>query len=81
MPGHGQPQILPVDYIGTTQAALASTNYQIMPGDRVYVQSKSWVRFDTAVGRFLSPIERILGATLLGSETVNSIKNGGVGVR
>ena len=31
------------------------------------------------IARFLSPIERVLGATLLGSETVNSIKNGGMG--
>jgi polysaccharide export outer membrane protein len=78
-PGYGQSNILPVDYIGMTQGGLAGTNYQIMPGDRVYVHSDAWVRADTKIARFLSPIERLLGATLLGSETVNSIKNRGSG--
>ena len=73
-PDGGPPHILPVDYIGTTQGGLAGTNYQIMPGDRVYVYSLCAVRLDTKVARFLSPIERILGATLLGSETVLTIK-------
>jgi polysaccharide export outer membrane protein len=66
-------QVLPVDWCGVAQRGSTSTNYQIMPGDRVYVDSKRWVRFDTGLGRFLSPFERVLGITLLGSETVNSI--------
>jgi polysaccharide export outer membrane protein len=79
-PDGGPPHILPVDYIGTTQDGLAGTNYQIMPGDRVYVCSLPWVKFDTRLARFLSPFERILGTTLLGSETVNSIKGTGAGI-
>ena len=55
------------------QRGSTSTNYQIMPGDRIYVDAKKWVRFDTGMARFLSPFERVLGITLLGSETVNSI--------
>jgi polysaccharide export outer membrane protein len=78
-PNGGPPNILPVDYIGTTQGGLAGTNYQIMPGDRVYVYSDCWRRADTNVAKWLSPIERVLGATLLGSQTVNSIRNKGGG--
>src|SRR6478672_12585864 len=38
---HGGPeQILPVDWIGTTQGGIASTNWQVLPGDRIYVQSQ-----------------------------------------
>jgi polysaccharide export outer membrane protein len=66
-------QVLPVDWCGVAQRGSTSTNYQIMPGDRIYVDSKRWVRFDTGLARFLSPFERVLGITLLGSETVNSI--------
>jgi polysaccharide export outer membrane protein len=66
-------QVLPVDWCGVAQRGSTSTNYQIMPGDRIYVDSKRWVKFDTGLGRFLSPFERVLGITLLGSETVNSI--------
>jgi polysaccharide export outer membrane protein len=66
-------QVLPVDWCGVAQRGSTSTNYQIMPGDRIYVDAKKWVRFDTGMARFLSPFERVLGITLLGSETVNSI--------
>src|SRR5262245_46161352 len=37
---HDPEQILPVDYIGTTQHGVALTNYQILPGDRVYVKAE-----------------------------------------
>jgi polysaccharide export outer membrane protein len=70
----GFDSILPVDWIGTTQRGVASTNYQIMPGDRVYVYSDKWRRADSNVQKVLSPFERILGATLLGASTVQEIR-------
>jgi polysaccharide export outer membrane protein len=69
----GDDQILPVDWIGVSQRGEAATNYQILPGDRLYVQSDPWRRFDAGVAKVLSPFERMFGFTLLGSETVNSI--------
>ncbi|MBL8795678.1 MAG: polysaccharide biosynthesis/export family protein [Planctomycetia bacterium] len=74
--GHGQ-QVLPVDWVGITQHGQVRTNYQIMPNDRVYVKAQKLVTVDTALARFLSPIERIFGITLLGSSTVNSIRTNG----
>jgi RNA polymerase sigma factor (sigma-70 family) len=39
-PDPGRPeQVLPVDYAGITQHGVTLTNYQIMPGDRVYVSA------------------------------------------
>lgn len=78
----GCNQILPVDWNAITQAGSTGTNYQIFPGDRIYVQSDPLIRFDNALAKFLSPIERILGVTLLGSSVVNSINgnNNGAGV-
>ncbi|HVK17539.1 MAG TPA: DUF1549 domain-containing protein, partial [Fimbriiglobus sp.] len=39
-PDPGQPeQVLLVDYKGITQEGVTATNYQIMPGDRVYVST------------------------------------------
>jgi polysaccharide export outer membrane protein len=70
----GYDSILPVDWVGTTQRGVASTNYQIMPGDRVYVYSDKWKRADENVRKVLSPFERILGATLLGASTVQEIR-------
>jgi polysaccharide biosynthesis/export protein len=73
-PHPNQPeQILPVDYIGTTQHGVTVTNYQILPGDRVYVKSEKIFRIDSFLQKVLTPVERILGVTLLGSSTVNSI--------
>lgn len=74
---NGKEQILPVDWIGVTQCARSGSNFQLVPGDRVYVDSQKIIRFDTALGKFISPIERVLGVTLLGATTVNAFKNGG----
>jgi polysaccharide export outer membrane protein len=73
------PKILPVDYCAMVLKGNALTNYQIYPGDRLYVGSDPLIGIDTGLAKFLSPIQRILGATLLGSSTVNSIRNGGNG--
>jgi polysaccharide export outer membrane protein len=80
VPGHGGAgNILPVDWIGLTQGGSAATNYQILPGDRLYVHSDKLIRLDTQLSKIIAPIERLFGVTLLGSETVNSIRNRGTG--
>lgn len=72
-------QILPVDWIGITQHGIAATNYQLMPGDRVYVKAQKLVTIDTTLARIISPLERLLGVTLLGTTTVNQIQGRGNG--
>lgn len=74
-----QDQILPVDWCGLTQLGQTATNYQIMPGDRIYVKALPLVTLDTKLARFLSPIERVFGVTLLGANTVNQISGRGTG--
>jgi len=77
MPGMAE-QILPIDYIGITQHAVAQTNYQVLPGDRIYVKAEKIFRFDRFLQKALTPIERILGITLLGSSTYNNISGRGL---
>lgn len=72
-------QILPVDWCGMTQLGLTTTNYQIMPGDRIYVKALPLVTLDTKLARLLSPVERVFGITLLGASTVNQIQGRGFG--
>jgi polysaccharide export outer membrane protein len=67
--------VYPVDWRSITQVGAASTNYQVFPGDRIYVNSDKLIRTDSFLAKFLSPAERILGVTLLGSSTVNSIRS------
>ena len=76
-PNSHQPNILPVDWCGIAQRGEAATNYQVFPGDRIYVNSDRWIARDSWLAKRLAPIERLFGVTLLGSSTVNSIKNGG----
>lgn len=76
-PTGGKEQILPVDWVGITQHGITATNYQLLPGDRVYVKSERIQRFGNNLGKWLTPIERLFGVTLLGSQTVNSIEGRG----
>lgn len=79
-PHAGQPeQILPVDWVAITQHGIVTTNYQIMPGDRVYVKAQKLIRLDTQLARIFSPIERMFGVVLLGVNTTNQISGRGTG--
>jgi len=79
-PHPGQPwQILPVDWVGISQHGITFTNYQILPGDRIYVKAQKLVTLDRTLARLFAPIERVLGITLLGASTVNQIQGRGSG--
>lgn len=78
-PHPGQPwQILPVDWIGITQHGITATNYQILPGDRIYVKAQKLVTIDHALARIIAPIERVAGITLLGANVYNQISGRGL---
>jgi polysaccharide biosynthesis/export protein len=72
--GCGGDQILPVDWLAVTQRGDTSTNFQVLPGDRIYVSEDKLVAFDTALGKIFSPIERVLGVTLLGTQAAQRIE-------
>jgi len=78
-PGECIDQILPVDWKGITRRGHTRTNYQILPGDRVFVMGQPFTKLDANMARVLAPVERVLGTTLLGSSTVFSLQNGGLG--
>lgn len=69
----GGDQIMPIDWLGITQRGDVLTNYQLMPGDRLYVAEDKLVALDTALGKLISPFERIFGVTLLGTQTASRI--------
>ena len=75
----GHDQILPVDWCGITRHGQVKTNYQLLPGDRVYILGQPLTKFDTYLARVLAPINRAFGATLLGVGTVRTIQNGNSG--
>ena len=69
----GGDQILPVDWLAVTQRGDIKTNYQLMPGDRLYVSEDKLVAFDTTLAKVFAPFERIFGVTLLGTQTAQRI--------
>jgi polysaccharide export outer membrane protein len=78
-PHGGQPwQILPVDWVGITQHGITTTNYQIFPGDRIYVKAQKLVTIDHYLARIIAPIERVAGITLLGANVYNQISGRGL---
>lgn len=67
----GNVQVLPVDWCAITEEGVTCTNYQILPGDRVFIAEDHLVAFDTYLAKFLSPFERIFGFSILGADTVS----------
>lgn len=66
----GEVQILPVDWFAITEQAATNSNYQILPGDRVFIAEDKMVAFDTRLAKLLAPFERVMGFSLLGVGTV-----------
>lgn len=77
-PAGVEDQILPVDWKGVTRRGKTCTNYQVLPGDRVFVMGQPLTKFDTYFGRVLAPAERALGFTLLGTTTVQQAQGNGI---
>ena len=61
--------VMSIDWQGIAQYGDVTTNYQLMPGDRVYVTQDGWVAFDTKLGKITAPFERIMGFSMLAVET------------
>lgn len=81
-PEHNCPdQILKVDWHAISEGAQTTTNYQMLPGDRLYVKASPLITMDTKLAKFTAPFERMLGFTILGNGAVRSVQgkntNGG----
>lgn len=78
-PHGGCDQILPVDWEAITTGANTCTNYQILPGDRLFVAQDRVFALGTLISRVLNPIERLFGFGLLVAQTQDSINFLGFG--
>lgn len=72
--GTGCDQVLPVDWQAITRGANTDTNYQLMPGDRVFVAADRFGMLDQFISRATAPFERGLGFTLLGAQTFQTLQ-------
>ena len=76
-PGKGEfgcEQILPVDWMAITRGGSTATNYQILPGDRVFIAEDGLVGFNNFLTKLTAPVERLLGIASLSTSTVRSMQ-------
>ncbi|MDX1965159.1 MAG: polysaccharide biosynthesis/export family protein [Pirellulales bacterium] len=72
--GDGCDTILPVDYEGIVAGGRTATNYQILPGDRLFIEEDHLQASNTFINKLINPFERILGFTLLGFNTTGALQ-------
>jgi polysaccharide export outer membrane protein len=78
---NGCETILPVDWNGVTAYGRANTNYQLLPGDRLFVMAYPLVNVDSTLARVFAPFERVFGFALLTLNVTrfNQVNPGGFG--
>ena len=76
--GAGCEQILPVDWKEITRGASTETNYQLMPGDRVFIAEDRLTAANTLVDKIIQPVQRIFGFVGLGTANLNRIERFGL---
>jgi polysaccharide biosynthesis/export protein len=77
-PGCAGSQVMMVDWRGITQDGVTTTNYQLLPGDRIYIKADDMIALDNWLVKVTAPIERVMGVILLGAGTYNRVLNAGV---
>jgi len=77
--GVGCEQILPVNWDEISRGASTATNYQLMPGDRLYIAEDPYFRFTSIVNKYTAPFERLFGFVSLGTAMANRITRYGLG--
>ena len=69
----GYEQRLPVNWDAICKQGITATNYQIFPGDRIYIRASELNRLDAMVARATAPVERIAGTMFLTTATVRNL--------
>jgi polysaccharide biosynthesis/export protein len=78
--GAGCDEILPVSWREITADAATATNYQVLPGDRIFIAEDKLIAIDSVLNRMIAPFERIFGVTLLGAQSIQTINRFPLGI-
>ena len=76
--GVGCEQILLVNWEDISRGASTATNYQLLPGDRLFIAQDNFVAFDATVSKLTRPFERMFGFVSLGTAMLNRIRRFGL---
>ena len=72
-PGQDCDQILPVEWDQVVKGGSTTTNYQILPGDRVFIADNPWADLNNFVARTISPFERLFNFGLLNTNAIQTL--------
>lgn len=75
----GHDQILRVDWSAVSRGGATATNYQVLPGDRLFIAENKVGAIGTFINTVTQPFETAFGFTLLGVQsvqTINRLPNG-----
>jgi polysaccharide export outer membrane protein len=73
--GYGCEQHLPVDWDAVTRGASTATNYQVLPGDRIFIAEDGLVATNNFIAKLTAPLERLLGTATLGTSSVRNFQS------
>lgn len=79
--GVGCDQILQVNWNEITGGGATATNYQVLPGDRIFIAEDKMVALDTMINKVTAPFERMFGFTLLGAQTIQNMNRFPFGIQ
>ncbi len=72
--GMGCEEVLPVDWVAVARGGVTDTNYQLLPGDRIYIVDDNLVAANNYLTQFTRPITRLLSITSLGASTIRNMQ-------
>lgn len=61
-----------MDYEAIAHGGSTATNYQLMPGDRLFIAGDNLIAFNTFLTKLTAPVERLLGIGSLGTSFARS---------
>jgi polysaccharide biosynthesis/export protein len=73
-PGACCEQILPVNLAAITSGGDPTTNYQLMPGDRIVVYRDPIVRLTVFIDRLAAPFQTVIGSMLQTAFSIRAVK-------
>jgi polysaccharide export outer membrane protein len=73
----GCQQILPVDWDAIVKGGETKTNYQVLPGDRVFIAENEMIYFNNMFAIATGPLERVMGLLGLSNSTLRGYQTMG----
>jgi len=66
-------QVLPVAWRDLTKCGSPATNFQLMPGDRLFVRANPLYTINNRMTQVFAPLQSVMGMALFGSSAVSTI--------